>query len=778
MKPLLLLARHLARHWLAYLLASLAAGMLVADFSGVFGFAGQTRLSSLGLAPVLVPLLLVCIVLWAVGVRLDDTRRRLELVTTELERAQTLGRTGNWSLVDGRFDWSPRALQILGVEASLVQTFEQLSERVAVEDRSQLERAWRTAQAGAHYRAEFGIGGPHGVRRLLFEGQLESVDEAGRRRVAGIVQDMTERFRMEGELRRAMRYQQALLDNFPFMVWLKDRNLRFLAVNRPLARAGGLKDPADARGLQDHDLWPAELADGYRADDLEVLRARAPRGSESLVVSAGRSAWYEIWKAPVLDDDGGLLGTVGFARDISERKDAEASLKRSRDQLATLGRLQARFIQGETGDTLFRSMLEILLDLSASDDGFLAEVVRDLHGKAHVNLLACCETDWLGEREDLIERALQTDGGSCSSGAIVASAADSGTARGLVCIAVIDDGSMVGLIGLSAPDGRFAEDVLAGVRAAVSTFGLILHAGMREQARQRAETELKRHRDRLAEMVEEQLSDSMSARRIAEHANRAKSLFLASMSHELRTPIHAILGFSRLALRDRPPLADATRRRFETIRENGDRLLALVDDLLDLSRLEAGGIQLNATACNVSELVQEAVSEMDATAVGRDVAIRVDDSLAAPLIKADAYRLLQVLHKLLDNAIRFSPQSGEVVVSLTGHVDNRRNGVLLGVSDLGPGIPDGELERVFDQFERASRIRGPAGGSGLGLAICREIVVLHHGWIRAANRPDCGTCIEIWLPDYDEADRISFAPEPPELPDPPTTKPLRTATVR
>lgn len=773
-----LLARHLARHWLAYLLASLAAGMLVADFSGAFGYAGQTRLSSLGLAPVLVPLLLVCIVLWAVGVRLDDTRRELELIRIELERAQTLGRTGNWSLVAGRFDWSPRALQILGVEASLVQTFEQLSERVAVEDRSQLERAWRTAQAGAHYRAEFGIGGPHGVRRLLFEGQLESVDETGRRRVAGIVQDMSERFRMEGELRRAMRYQQALLDNFPFMVWLKDRNLRFLAVNRPLARAGGLKDPADARGLQDHDLWPAELADGYRADDLEVLRARAPRGCESLVVSAGRSAWYEIWKAPVLDDDGELLGTVGFARDISERKHAEASLQRSRDQLATLGRLQARFIQGETGDTLFGSMLEILLDLSASDDGFLAEVVRDLHGKAHINLLACCETDWLGERGELIEQALQTNASTCESGAIVASVAASGGVSGLICIAVIDDGCLVGLIGLSAADGRLEQDGLAGVQAAVSTFGLILHAGMREQARLHAETELKRHRDRLAEMVDEQVSDSMSARRMAEHANRAKSLFLASMSHELRTPIHAILGFSRLALRDRPPLADATRRRFETIRENGDRLLALVDDLLDLSRLEAGGIQLNTTACNLSELVQDAVSEMDAAAVGRDVAIRVDDRLAMPLIKADAYRLLQVLHKLLDNAIRFSPQSGEVVVSLAGYVDNRCNGVLLGVSDLGPGIPDGELERVFDQFEQASRIRGPAGGTGLGLAICREIVILHHGWIRAANRPDGGTCIEIWLPDYDAADRISFAPEPAELPDPPTTKPLRTVTVR
>ncbi|OYW25476.1 MAG: hypothetical protein B7Z51_11170 [Methyloversatilis sp. 12-65-5] len=237
----------------------------------------------------------------------------------------------------------------------------------------------------------------------------------------------------------------------------------------------------------------------------------------------------------------------------------------------------------------------------------------------------------------------------------------------------------------------------------------------------------------------------MAARRMAEHANRAKSRFMASMSHELRTPIHAILAFSRLALRDRPPLTDVTRRRFEVIRAHGDRLLALVDDLLDLSRLEGGAIKLNASSCDLESLVAEAIAQMQAVAVERGVCMRLTGLFPRLPLRADAQRLSQVLRTLLDNAIRFSPPSAEVLVSLERHEHDGAAGVLLRVSDQGPGIAEEDRERIFDQFEQAARLRGAEGRTGLGLAICREVVNLHGGWIRTANRDDCGACIELWL---------------------------------
>ena len=771
---MMLTARHLARHWLAYLLASLALGMLALDLSGHGPVTTSSRVFAYGLAPLLVPGLVVCVVLWAVGMRLDSARLELEVLHTELERAQSLGRTGNWSYADGRFEWSARSLKMLGVPAGQASTLEQFSVLLAAEDRPQFERAWLAAQAGASHRAEFSVTGADGERRLLFEGRMEEHYQSAGWRLAGIVQDITDRYFMERELRRAMSYQRALLDNFPFMVWLKDRDLRFLAVNKPLALAGGLEDPEQARGLEDHDLWPADQADSYRADDLEVLKSRAPRCTESLLVQGDRTSCFEIWKAPVFDDDGGLLGSVGFARDISDRKRDEAALKQSRDQLAELGRLQARFIQGESGEALFSSMLNILFDLSGCSDGFLAEIFHDSRRDLSVNLLACCGTDWLNERADLVDAALLSDGLEFASGAVVAAAPTVGDAKGLCCIAVMHGQRLVGLIGLATPQGFIEEDRLASVQAAVGTFGLILQAGVREHERRRSETELKRHRDRLTALVEEQLSDSIAARQMAEEANRAKSRFMASMSHELRTPIHAILGFSRLALRDRPPLADTTRQRIEVILKNGDRLLALVDDLLDLSRLEAGAITLNVLPCNLEELMRDAADAMQPAATERDIRIEVSGGPPDLTIPADAYRMSQVLCQLLDNAIRFSAPGDVVQASVASHWHVDQDGVLLSVSDRGPGIPEDEREVVFDQFEQASRLRGEAGGTGLGLAICREIVMLHGGWIRTANRPGGGACIDLWLPVQTAETPVSVAPAVSSPPDLPTRIPRRT----
>jgi PAS domain S-box-containing protein len=775
---MMLTARHLARHWLAYLLASLAVGMLVLDLSGHGPVATSSRVFAYGLAPLLVPGLMVCMVLWAVGMRLDSARRELESLRTELERAQSLGRTGNWSYADGRFEWSARSLQMLGVPAGQATTLEQFSALLAAEDRPQFERAWLAAQAGASHRAEFSVTGADGERRLLFEGRMEDSEDAAGWRLAGIVQDITDRYFMERELRRAMSYQRALMDNFPFMVWLKDRDLRFLAVNKPLALAGGLEDPEQARGLEDHDLWPADQADSYRADDLEVLRSRAPRCTESLVAHGDSTNCFEIWKAPVFDDEGVLLGSVGFARDISDRKRDEAALKQSRDQLAELGRLQVRFIQGEGGEALFSSMLHILFDLSGCSDGFVAEIFHDSRSELSVNLLACCGTDWLNDRADLIDVALLADGLDYASGSIIAAAPTDGDAKGLCCVAVMDARRLVGLIGLATPDGVIDEDRLASVQAAVGTFGLILQAGMREHERRRSETELKRHRDRLTALVEEQLSDSIAARQMAEEANRAKSRFMASMSHELRTPIHAILGFSRLALRDRPPLADTTRQRIEVILKNGDRLLALVDDLLDLSRLEAGAITLNVLPCNLEELMRDAAEAMQAAATERHIRIDVSGVPPELSISVDAHRLSQVLCQLLDNAIRFSPPGDVVQASFSRHWHVDRDGVLLSVCDNGPGIPENERDAVFDQFDQASRLRGEAGGTGLGLAICREIVMLHGGWIRAANRPEGGTCVELWLSVNAAETPVNPVPAVFSPPDLPTRMLPRTETVR
>jgi diguanylate cyclase (GGDEF)-like protein/PAS domain S-box-containing protein len=141
--------------------------------------------------------------------------------------------------------------------------------------------------------------------------------------------DTTRRKKAENRSEQQRVYTQALLDNFPFLVWLKDKKSNFLAVNRPFAEATGLNEPDLLIGKSDLDVWPEDLAETYRKDDAEVMKSLVKKDIEEEVCNEGERKWFETYKAPVIDSDGKLFGTVGFARDISDKKDSEEKLKLS-----------------------------------------------------------------------------------------------------------------------------------------------------------------------------------------------------------------------------------------------------------------------------------------------------------------------------------------------------------------------------------------------------------------------------------------------------------------
>ncbi|HOP15071.1 MAG: PAS domain S-box protein [Chromatiaceae bacterium] len=149
--------------------------------------------------------------------------------------------------------------------------------------------------------------------------------------IMGLGRDITAQHKIKAELRQRESYQRALIDNFPFLVWLKDTDGRFLAVNAPFAQACGADDAESLVGKTDLDIWPRELALGYQTDDRAVMASRRKKEVVEQGEDDGRKIWLETYKAPVLDDDGRLLGTVGFSRDVSERTQAELELQRERD---------------------------------------------------------------------------------------------------------------------------------------------------------------------------------------------------------------------------------------------------------------------------------------------------------------------------------------------------------------------------------------------------------------------------------------------------------------
>lgn len=233
------------------------------------------------------------------------------------------------------------------------------------------------------------------------------------------------------------------------------------------------------------------------------------------------------------------------------------------------------------------------------------------------------------------------------------------------------------------------------------------------------------------------------AKDAAEKANRAKSEFLANMSHELRTPLHGILSFANFGIaryQSVPP--EKLKSYFEKIEASGQTLLGLVNELLDLAKLEAGRMKFDWQVANAVLLVSAAVDEFASYVAERGVAVDWQPPECEIRASVDPNRIRQVLRNLLANAVKFSPPGGRIAVRL----ESRGESFVVSVSDEGPGIPESEIESIFEKFVQSSATKGASGGTGLGLTISREIVKAHGGRIWAENNPAKGATIRFEIP--------------------------------
>jgi PAS domain S-box-containing protein len=241
---------------------------------------------------------------------------------------------------------------------------------------------------------------------------------------------------------------------------------------------------------------------------------------------------------------------------------------------------------------------------------------------------------------------------------------------------------------------------------------------------------------------DELLRRELAARGQAEQANRMKDEFLAMVSHELRTPLNAILGWARMLRTGE--LDEARRdRAVETIERNARAQSQLVGDLLDISRIVTGKLQLDVGPVSIQQLLRAAVESVDHAADAKDIRLSVAISGEPAPVEGDPARLTQVVLNLLSNAIKFTPSGGRVDV----HLHRREDDVELTVCDTGQGMRPDELPQVFTRFHQAATGRRPAGGLGLGLAIARHIVEAHGGTIEARSEgPGRGACFVVRLP--------------------------------
>ncbi|MCS7238921.1 MAG: response regulator [Thermoguttaceae bacterium] len=523
---------------------------------------------------------------------------------------------------------------------------------------------------------------------------------------------------VEQDLRDSQALYSSLVENLPVHVLRKDLEGRFTFANQSFCRLVG-KSLEELKGKTDYDLYPAELADKYRADDRWVVESGQLFECEEENIQDGRRRFVHVMKSPVRDAEGKIVGTQVVFWDVTAQREAQAALEHERYLLHALMDHLPHAIYFKDREGRYLRINKALARSIGLDDPAQALGKTDFDFfapeyavEARRDELRVMDTGLpIVDKE---ERVIWRDGRSCW--------------MSTTKLPLLDErGQIVGTFGIS-------RDITERRKAAEAL---------------------------------------RAAKEAAESASQAKSTFLANMSHEIRNPLNAIVNMARLLLDG--PVTKEQRDYLLAIKESGETLEALINDILDFSKIEAGRLTLEEEPFDLHETVQDTMRWLAIRAHQKGLEIACHLRRGVPVgVVGDNTRLRQVIVNLVSNAIKFT-ERGEV--ELTVEPEGFVNGHVIlhfKVRDTGIGISPDKIHKIFEAFEQGDTTRRRRyGGTGLGLAISRRLVEAMGGRIWVESTPNVGSTFHFTV-------RLGLSPEEKEEPHlviPPLLRGLRVLVV-
>lgn len=682
-----------------------------------------------------------------VSARTDVTSLRKS--EDRLHRSQSFANIGSWdwNITNGDLYWSENIWPLFGYEKEVTETsYENFVQAVHPDDRQMVIDAVNDCvEKRAEYNIEHRVVWQDGTVRWVHEsGDVVRSETGEPLHMLGVVQDIDDRKCTE--------------------LALAERELQ-LCEAQAMAHVGHWKADFTSGGL----VWSDEIyrifgyepfsfepsIEAFKAavhpDDIELVEDSEKRASKTgrhdvvhrIILPDGSIRHVHELAQAVMDSFGKMIEMSGTVQDVTENILSEQRLVRQKKLIDMLHHSTTAYVEKSDFNEAMNGMLRTLLELSESEFGFIGEVFYKDDGTPFVRTHAISNIAWNKETEkqyeDCQEKGFEFHNLNTLFGQVMLtrdvvvsnepaidprSAGLPGGHPELHCfqgVPIFYGNELVGMYAIANRVGGYESELLSFLRPFDITYGAMIHSR------------------RISDKEIENRNEIIKAKDEAEDANRAKSQFLSSMSHELRTPMNAIMGFSQLLKMESSQLNESQIENVEEITKAGGHLLELINDVLDLSKIEAGRIDLSIEAVVTSNIIGEVIGLVSPLAQKRGIEIITkwngsEIALGKILqkedaVRADSVRLKQVLLNLMSNAVKYNSENGKIIVESL-HVDGDKTRI--SVSDTGTGLTEEQQDQLFHAFNRLGAEQSEIEGSGIGLVITKNIVELMGGLYRGA----------------------------------------------